>query len=64
MKRLYTGVIILDGFDILCISVSAGSMIAYGYKKSRNYRRIKITGEDLIIDELKKISNTDGFGKR
>lgn len=54
MKRLHTGVIILDGLDILCISFSAGSMIAYGYKKYRNYRRIKITGEDPIVDELKK----------
>ncbi len=51
MKRLHTGIILLDGIDILCLSFSAGSMIAYGYKK---YRRIKITGEDPIINELKK----------
>ena len=56
MKRLHTGVIVLDGIDILCISFSAGSMIAYGYKKYRNYRRIKITGKDPIVDELKKKS--------
>ena len=56
MKRLHTGIIVLDGIDILCISFSAGSMIAYGYKKYRNYRRIKITGKDPIVDELKKKS--------
>ena len=33
MKRLATGIIILDGIDILCISFSAGSMVAYDYKK-------------------------------
>ena len=54
MKRLHTGVIILDGIDILCISFSTGSIIAYVYRKYRNYRKIKITGEDPIIDELKK----------
>ena len=64
MKRLHTGVIILDGIDILCISFSAGSMIAYGYKKYRNYRRIKITGEDPIVDELKKKSPIQMFSEK
>lgn len=64
MKRLHTGVIILDGFDILCISVSAGSIIACGYKKYRNYRRIKITGEDPIVDELKKKSPIQMFSEK
>lgn len=56
MKRLPTGIILLDGFDILCISFFAGSMIAYGVKKCRNYRRIKVTGKDPIIEELKRTS--------
>ena len=56
MKRLHTGVILLDVIDILCISFSAGALIGYGYKKYRNYRRIQITGEDPIVDELKKKS--------
>jgi hypothetical protein len=64
MKRLWTGVLILDGIDILCISFSAGSMIAYGYKKYRNYRRIKITGEDPIIDEIKKKSPIQMFSEK
>jgi hypothetical protein len=61
MKRLHTGVIILDGIDILCLSFSAGSMIAYGYKK---YRRIKIMGEDPIINELKKKSLIQMFSEK
>lgn len=64
MKRLHTGIILLDGIDILCISFSAGSMIAYGYKKYRNYQRIKITGEDPIIDELKKKSPIQMFSEK
>ena len=60
MKRLPTGVILLDWIDILCLSFSGGSMIAYVYKKYKDRRRIKITGEDPIISELKKkISNTN-----
>ena len=64
MKRLHTGLIILDGIDILCISFSAGSMIAYAYKKYQKYRRIKITGEDPIIDELKKKSPIQMFSEK
>ena len=64
MKRLYTGVIILDGIDILCISFSAGSIIAYGYKKYRNYKKMKITGEDPIVDELKKKSPIQMFSEK
>lgn len=67
MKRLYTGVIILDAIDILCFSFSAGTMIAYvykKYKKYRNYKEIKNSGEDPIVNELKKKSPIQLFSKR
>ena len=64
MKRLHTGVILLDGIDILCISFSAGSIIAYGYRKYKNYRKIKITGEDPIVSELKKKSPIQMFSEK
>lgn len=64
MKKLYTGVILLDGIDILCISFSAGSMIACGYKKYKDYKRIKINGTDPIIDELKKKSPIQMFSEK
>lgn len=54
MKRLHTGVILLDTIDIICISVSSGSLIAYLVKISRKYKRNR--GEDPIIMELKKKS--------
>lgn len=63
MKRLYTGVILLDRIDIICISISAGSLVAYGYKRYRNYKRIKIAGRDPIIDELKKKSPIQMFSR-
>lgn len=56
MKRLHTGSIILDGIDILCISFSAGSILAYGFKTYRNHRTMKITGEDPIVNELRRKS--------
>lgn len=56
MKRLPTGIIILDGLDVLCISFSAGCIIAYGYKKYKIYRRMQITSQDPIVDELQKKS--------
>ena len=64
MKRLYTGVIILDGLDILCISFSGGSIIRYCYKRYRYYRRIKSTGEDPIVDESKRKSPIQMFSKK
>ncbi len=63
MKRLHTGVILLDIVDIMCISFSLGSIIAYGFKTYRNYRRIKIKGKDLIIDELKRKSSINMFSE-
>ena len=56
MKKLHTGTILLDSIDILCVSFFVGSITAYGFKRYRNYRRIKITGEDPIVDELKRKS--------
>ena len=56
MKRTHAGIIILDRIDVFCISFSAGCLIAYGYKKYKIYRRMKITGQDPIVDELKKKS--------
>ena len=64
MKRLPTGVILLDWIDILCLSFSGGSMIAYVYKKYKDRRRIKITGEDPIISELKKKSPIQMFPEK
>ena len=54
MKRLYTGVILLDRIDIICISFSLGCSIACLVKsnKKRKLRR----GEDPIITELKNKS--------
>ena len=53
MKRLHTGVIIFDTIDIICLSFSAGSSMAYLIKR---YKRRKKTGEDPIITELKEKS--------
>jgi hypothetical protein len=62
MKRLHTGVILLDGIDILCISFCAGSIIAYGYRKYKDYRIIR--GEDPIVGELKKKSPIQMFSEK
>ena len=64
MKRLHTGIIILDGIDILCISFSAGSIIAYGFKRYRNYKNIRIMAQDPIVDELKKNSPINMFSDK
>lgn len=61
MKRLHTGIIVLDGIDILCISFSAGSIIAYGFKR---YRTFRSTGKDPIVDELKKKSPIQMFSEK
>ena len=53
MKKLHTGVIIFDTIDIICLSFSAGSSMAYLIKR---YKRRKKTGEDPIITELKEKS--------
>ena len=67
MKKLHTGVIILDGIDIICISFSAGSLLAYGFKryqKYSKYRRIKTAGEDPIVFELKQKSPINMFSEK
>lgn len=64
MKRLHTGIILLDSIDILCISFSAGSIVAYGFKRYQNYRRIKISGEDPIVGELKRKSPIQMFSEK
>lgn len=61
MKRLHTGLIVLDAIDIICISFSAGSVIAYLVKISRNYKRNR--GEDPIITELKEKSPITMFSE-
>jgi len=60
MKRLYNGMILLDYMDILCMSSSAGSFIAYGFKKYQDFRSIRIVN-DPIIDELKRKSPIQMF---
>lgn len=59
MKRLHTGLIILDTIDIICISFSAGGTLAYVYKKYRRRRR----GEDPLVTELKEKSPVIMFSK-
>lgn len=56
MKRLYTGIIVFDTIDIICISFFVGSSAAYLFKNYRNYRRMKISGEDPIVTQLKRES--------
>jgi hypothetical protein len=58
MKRLYTGLIVFDVVDIVCISFSAGSGIAF---LVRRYKRRK--GEDPILLELKRESPLRIFSK-
>ena len=63
MKRLYTGLIVLDTIDIICISFFVGSSIVSLVKI---YRKEKLTKpEDPIVAELKEKSlviavSTDG----
>jgi len=61
MQRLHTGLIVFDTIDIICISFSAGSGIAYLIKK---YRRSKVRkGEDPIVTELKQRSSITTFSE-
>ena len=55
MKRLHTGLILLDGIDIICISVSAGSLLGYGFKRYRNYK-IGCQRTEKKISILKKVN--------
>jgi hypothetical protein len=49
MKRLPTGIIIFDTFDIICVSVSFGSTISFLVRRYMNRKKV-----DPIISELKK----------
>jgi hypothetical protein len=53
MKRLHTGVIILDAIDIICIGFSAGSSVGWLVKCYRNRKQKR---QDPLIAELKKKS--------
>ncbi len=61
MKRLPKGLIILDTLDIICISFSAGSGLAWLVKIYRNRKRNQ--GEDPIITELKEKSPITMFSE-
>jgi len=56
MRRLHTGVIIFDTLDIVCLSISAGSSMAYLVKKYKETRTRRKRGEDPIVTELIKKS--------
>jgi len=64
MKRLSTGVIVLDAIDIICISFSVGSLLSYFFKKYTSSKETKITDEDIIVQELKKKSPIIMFSKK
>lgn len=55
MRRLYTGVIVFDAIDIICISFSVGSSIAYLTRTYKNYKQRR-NGVDPIVTELKEKS--------
>ena len=63
MKRLHTGIILLDGIDILCLSFSTSSIIAFGFKKYKSCRKSRATNEDLIVDQLKRDSPINIFSE-
>ena len=51
MKKLHTGVILFDAIDLVCISFSLGSGMAYLVRKVKERRDI-----DPILLQLKKES--------
>jgi hypothetical protein len=55
MKRFHTGLIVLDKLDIICISFSAGSSVAFLIRKYKSYKRRG--SEDPIVVELKQKSS-------
>lgn len=64
MKKTHTGIIILDTIDIVCILFSAGSLLAYGFKRYRRYQKWRLTGEDPIVRELKQKSPINVFSEK
>jgi hypothetical protein len=61
MKRLHTGLIVLDTIDIICISFSTGSGVAFLIRKYRKYKVRR--GEDPILTELKEKSPITMFSE-
>jgi hypothetical protein len=64
MKKFRDGRILFDAVDIFCVCFSTGSLIAYAVRRYHNWRRIKITGEDIIVTELKKKSPINVFSEK
>jgi hypothetical protein len=64
MKKYPTGLIVLDTIDIICISFSAGSGIAYLVKLYRKYKKNIDINEDAIIRELKQKSSITMFSEK
>jgi hypothetical protein len=62
IKKLYTGLIVFDVVDVICISFSTGSGIALLVRKYKKYTG-KI-GPDPIVMKLKKSSLTMFSRKR
>jgi len=54
MKRLHTGTILYDQIDILCLSFSFGSTLAYLFRKWKQKKNI-----DPLVNELKQEKNID-----
>jgi hypothetical protein len=55
MKKLHTGLIVFDVIDIIVISFSIGSSLAFLIKKYKEHEG-EGEGEDLLVAELKKKS--------
>ena len=64
MKRFHTGLIVLDTIDIICISFSVGSGIAFLIRKNRKSKKYKGSiVEDPIVNELKEKSPITMFSE-
>ena len=61
IKKFHDGLIVFDIIDILCISFSTGSSLAYFIKKYKKYKRRR--GEDPIVTELKEKSPITMFSE-
>ena len=54
MKKLISGVIVFDKIDIMLLSFSVGSFLAFFYKKYNKYK--ERDEQAILVDELKKKS--------
>jgi hypothetical protein len=61
MKRLHTGLIIFDPIDIICLSISTGSSIAFLIRKYKKYKKRRYI--DPIIIELQEKSPVTMFSE-